>query len=118
MPDQHVPRFRRAPVPTLKAEPVPPRMKVKLPRDVERKKGWSKTRALKDALKDAFSEAWKAAKKAFAQRFIAVFKEEIDEYVDWNPDDILLKIKLPIRGLRWLTLYKVPLSTLERWVED
>jgi len=112
------PKFRRLPVPTLEAVPVEPHLKIILPRDVEKKKGWSKSRAIKDALQDAFSEAWKAARKVFASKFIETFKEEIDEWVDWNPDDILLRINVPIRGLRWITLKKIPLSALERWVED
>lgn len=111
-------RFRRAPAPRLEAKPVEPHLVVKLPRDVEKKKGWSKTKALKDALQDAFREAWKAAIRVFAEVFLRIFKEEIEEYVDWNPGDILLKINLPIRGLRWFTIKRVRLSALKKWVED
>ena len=111
-------KFKFLELPMMDGKPVAPKLQVKIPRDVENKKGWSKSRALKDAVKDAFAAAWKTGTRSFAETFIKVFKEEIDEYVDWNPDDILLKVRLPIRGLRWITLKKFKLSALERWVED
>lgn len=117
-PGHYEPSFRAPPLKTLEAKPVQPRLTVTLPKDVEKKKGWSKSQAIKDALQDAFSAAWKAAVKTFARIFIETFKEEIDEWIDWNPDEVILRIYPPIRGLRWITLKKIRLSALEKWVED
>ena len=111
-------KFKFGTIPTLDGKPVVPKLKVTMPRDVENKKGWTKTAAVKDALNDAWKAAWKRGSSEFAKTFIEIFKEEIDEYIDWNPDDILLTIRLPIKGLRWIPLKKIRLSDLEKWVEN
>ena len=110
--------FKPPPVPKMDLTPMLPHLVVKFPRDVEKKKGWSKSKALKDAIGDAFKASWKVAIKSFASTFIKIFKEEIDEYVDWNPDDILLTIRIPLKGLRWIPLKRIKLSDLKKWVED
>ena len=111
-------RFRWPKAPTLSAEPLDPHLKVKLPRDVENKRGWTKGRILKDALADAISAAWKSGRKAFAETFLRIFKEEIEEGIDWNPDEILFELRPPIPVLKWFLVWEVQYKDLKRWVED
>jgi hypothetical protein len=88
----------------LPAVPLEPRLVPVLPKDVEKKLGWKATRAFKDAVSDAWGEAWPAARKLFAVVFLRRFKEEMREWVDWNPGDeaVLFEIWPAIGPLKWV----------------
>ena len=115
MPDSM--RFRWPDQPGLPGVPVAPKLVAKLPKEIENKQGWTKAEALKDALSDAMSEAWRHARHKFAAVFIQTFREELGEWASWNPDEILLTIRLPIRGLRWIPLKRIRMSDLEKWLD-
>ena len=111
-------KFKWPTLPGMKAEPVEPHLEVKLPRDVENKKGWSKGRIIKDAISDAVRAGWKAGRTAFAQTFLRIFREEIEEGIDWNPDEILIKFRPPIPILKWFIVWEIEYKDLKKWVED
>lgn len=94
--------------PTLSPTPVTPRLEVKVPADVEDKTGWSVGRALKDAIGDAVDaalkewlpQAWDMFRYIVVRRLLA----ETEEWMDWNADKELFRLRIPIRFLRWIPL--------------
>ena len=91
-PKMHVPIFQRAEAKILAAVPVKAYLEVKLADDVENKEGWTIKEGLKDAFEDGFRDGVSAFKKTTG--------EELEEWVDWNMEYPLYKVRIPKLGLK------------------
>lgn len=107
-PKLHVPMFRRAAIQVLSMDPVTPHLEVKWEADIENKAGWTKLEAIKDAFRDGF--------KAGAKAFIETTGAELEEWLDWNPEEPIYTVRIPIPGLRWIS-YTIRVKHISGWLK-